>query len=70
MNFRCISHTRGKSSEGGPFATPTVRAADNFEAGALEVVVDFFFSGAQVAEFLDRTYNAKDRFRKVAYEYN
>lgn len=46
------------------------RAARDFAAGTLTVAVDSIFSGGQVAEFLDRTFNAKDRFGKVVYQYD
>jgi NADPH:quinone reductase-like Zn-dependent oxidoreductase len=46
------------------------RATVDFEAGRLEVIVDSIFFGAQTAEFLDRTYNSKDRFGKVVYRYD
>jgi NADPH:quinone reductase-like Zn-dependent oxidoreductase len=45
-------------------------AIEDFGAGALEVIVDSVFSGSQTAEFLDRTYNAQDRFGKVVYRYD
>jgi NADPH:quinone reductase-like Zn-dependent oxidoreductase len=44
-------------------------AIDDFTAGALDVIVDSVFSGPQLSEFLDRTYNSKDRFGKVVYRY-
>jgi len=46
------------------------KATDDFEAGRLEVIVDSSFSGSQVADFLDRTYNAQDRFGKVVFRYD
>jgi NADPH:quinone reductase-like Zn-dependent oxidoreductase len=45
------------------------KAIEHFDAGALDVIVDSVFSGSQVSEFLDRTYNSKDRFGKVVYRY-
>jgi NADPH:quinone reductase-like Zn-dependent oxidoreductase len=45
------------------------KAIEDFDAGALDVIVDSVFSGSQVSEFLDRTYNSKDRFGKVVYRY-
>ena len=45
-------------------------AVDDFNAGSLDVVVDSVFSGAQTSQFLARTYNSKDRFGKVVYQYN
>lgn len=44
-------------------------AINDFEAGLLGVIVDSVFSGSQLSEFLDRTYNSKDRFGKVVYRY-
>jgi len=32
--------------------------------------VDSVFSDGRIAAFLDRTFNAKDRFGKVVYQYN
>jgi NADPH:quinone reductase-like Zn-dependent oxidoreductase len=45
------------------------KAIEDFETGALDVIVDSMFSGSQISEFLDRTYNSKDRFGKVVYQY-
>ncbi len=45
-------------------------AVDDFNAGVFDVAVDSTFSGRHIAEFLDRTYNAKDRFGKVVYQYD
>lgn len=45
------------------------KAIGDFDAGALDVIVDSVFSGSQITEFLDRTYNSKDRFGKVVYRY-
>ena len=45
-------------------------ASRDFESGALEVTVDSVFSDGRIAAFLDRTFNAKDRFGKVVYQYN
>jgi NADPH:quinone reductase-like Zn-dependent oxidoreductase len=46
------------------------RAAQDFAAGSLEVAVDSVFSGGQIAAFLARTFNAKDRLGKVIYHYD
>lgn len=46
------------------------RAVQDFTAGSLDVAVDSVFSGGQVAEFLDRTFNARDRFGKIVYRYD
>ncbi len=51
-------------------STDLQKAIQDFEAGKLDVVVDSVFSGTQTVEFLDRTYNSKDRFGKVVYQYN
>lgn len=45
-------------------------AIDDFNAGVFEVAVDSTFSGRRIAEFLDRTFNARDRFGKVVYQYD
>ncbi len=45
------------------------RALDDYDSKALPVVVDSTFSGKQAGAFLDRTYNAGDRFGKVVYQY-
>jgi NADPH:quinone reductase-like Zn-dependent oxidoreductase len=45
------------------------KAIGDFDAGALDVIVDSVFSESQISEFLDRTYNSKDRFGKVVYRY-
>jgi hypothetical protein len=46
------------------------RAVADFEAGRLDVIVDSVFEGHDVGAFLDRTYNARDRFGKVVYRYD
>src|SRR5438094_2721933 len=46
------------------------QAVQDFNSGVLDVAVDSVFSGSRVAEFLDRTFNAKDRFGKVVYRYD
>ena len=45
------------------------KAVDDYTANALDVMVDSAFSGPQLSEFLDRTYNSKDRLGKVVYRY-
>lgn len=45
------------------------RAIDDYSSKSLPVVVDSSFSGNQAGAFLDRTYNAGDRFGKVVYQY-
>lgn len=45
-------------------------AIQDYASGALKVEIDSVFSGKQVGEFFERTYNAKDRFGKVLYRYD
>lgn len=47
-----------------------INALDDYASGNFNVVIDSVFKGNQVAEFFDRTYNAKDRFGKVVYKYD
>jgi len=44
-------------------------AACDFAKGKLDVAVDSVFSDGEVVAFLDRTYNAPERFGKVVYQY-
>jgi len=46
------------------------QAIHDCAAGRLKVIVDAVFSGSQVSDFFDRTYNAKDRFGKVVYQFS
>ena len=46
------------------------QAIYDYQSGKLDVVVDSVYSQGQEAAFLDRTYNAKDRFGKVVYRYS
>lgn len=46
------------------------QAIDDYHAGKLDVVIDSTYSHGQEGAFLDRTYNAKDRFGKVVYQYS
>ncbi|NET33073.1 MAG: zinc-binding alcohol dehydrogenase family protein [Cyanothece sp. SIO1E1] len=46
------------------------QAIQDYVHGKLEVVIDSVFQGDQVKEFFERTYNAKDRFGKVVYQYD
>ncbi|HEX2269122.1 MAG TPA: zinc-binding dehydrogenase, partial [Pyrinomonadaceae bacterium] len=46
------------------------KALDDYSSKSLPVVVDSSFSGKQAGAFLDRTYNASDRFGKVVYQYD
>jgi D-arabinose 1-dehydrogenase-like Zn-dependent alcohol dehydrogenase len=45
-------------------------ALDDYDRGTLKVAVDSVYSGHEVGAFLDRTYNARDRFGKVIYQYD
>jgi NADPH:quinone reductase-like Zn-dependent oxidoreductase len=45
------------------------RAIADYVAGKFDIAVDSVYSGDQVAEFFDRTYNSRDRFGKVVYKY-
>lgn len=46
------------------------RAIDDYSSESLPVFVDSTFTGKQAGSFLDRTYNASDRFGKVVYQYD
>jgi NADPH:quinone reductase-like Zn-dependent oxidoreductase len=46
------------------------QALDDYSANSLPVVVDSNFDGNRTGAFLDRTYNSRDRFGKVVYQYN
>jgi NADPH:quinone reductase-like Zn-dependent oxidoreductase len=46
------------------------RAIADYAVGRLPVRVDRIYGGADTGEFLDRTYNAPDRFGKVVYVYH
>ena len=45
-------------------------ALQDYAAGRFDVIVDSVFSGNQVADFFNRTYNSRDRFGKVVYRYD
>ncbi len=45
------------------------RALSDYAAGALLVVTDSVFTGDDVAPFLNRTFNDRERFGKVVYAY-
>jgi NADPH:quinone reductase-like Zn-dependent oxidoreductase len=45
-------------------------ASKDYAAGSLRVVLDSVFSAGEAAPFLERTYNARDRFGKVVYRYD
>lgn len=46
------------------------RAVDDYVSGSLDVILDSVFSGHEIDSFLNKTYNAKDRFGKVVYRYD
>jgi NADPH:quinone reductase-like Zn-dependent oxidoreductase len=46
------------------------QALRDFAAGQLAVRIDRVYRGTDTAAFLERTYNASDRFGKVVYAYN
>lgn len=50
-------------------ATDLARALSDYAAGALPVVTDSVFTGDDIAPFLDRTFNDRERFGKVVYAY-
>jgi NADPH:quinone reductase-like Zn-dependent oxidoreductase len=45
-------------------------ALADYSAGRLPVRIDHVFGGSETAAFLERTYNARDRFGKVVYAYD
>ena len=45
------------------------RAIQDYVSGSLNVVIDSVFKGTEIKDFFDRTYNAKNRFGKVIYQY-
>lgn len=55
----CLGHTQDLKN-----------AINDYVSGNLKVIVDSIFTDKQVSSFLERTYNAKDRFGKVVYKYN
>lgn len=46
------------------------KAIDDYNAGSMDVIINSVHTGNQVGNFIDRTYNAKDRFGKVIYKYD
>jgi NADPH:quinone reductase-like Zn-dependent oxidoreductase len=62
-NLHMLGNCIGASSD-------LTAALGDFAAGALNVNIDRSYSRGQEAEFVDRTYNSKDRFGKVVYQYN
>lgn len=61
-NLRIIGNCLGQTED-------LRRAIEDYAAGDLDVTIDSVFHGRQVGEFLNRTYNATDRFGKVVYRY-
>jgi NADPH:quinone reductase-like Zn-dependent oxidoreductase len=45
------------------------QAIEDYTTGDLEVVIDSVYDGQQAGGFLDRSFNAGDRFGKVVYRY-
>jgi NADPH:quinone reductase-like Zn-dependent oxidoreductase len=50
--------------------TDLSNAISDYVSGSLNVVIDSVFGGHQVGDFFARTYNARDRFGKVIYQYS
>ena len=50
--------------------TDLQQAIQEYANGSLNVLIDSVFKDKQIGAFFDRTYNAKDRFGKVIYEYS
>jgi len=46
------------------------RALADYEAGRVPLVLDSAFGGREIGPFLERTYNASDRFGKVVFAYD
>ncbi|MDJ0651232.1 MAG: zinc-binding alcohol dehydrogenase family protein [Xenococcaceae cyanobacterium MO_188.B19] len=62
-NFQIIGNCIGETED-------LEAAIQDYQSGALKVVIDSVFSGKQIGDFFDRTYNSKERFGKVIYQYN
>ncbi len=62
-NIQIIGNCLGKTED-------LQNAIQDYASGSFNVVIDSVFSGKQVGEFFERTYNAKDRFGKVVYRYD
>ena len=45
------------------------QAIEDCATGCFPVIIDSVFTGNQIKDFFDRTYNAKERFGKVIYRY-
>lgn len=61
-NLRIIGNCLGLTED-------LAAALRDYETGSLSVTIDSVFSGNRVGGFLDRTYNRRDRFGKVTFEY-
>ncbi len=62
-NIQIIGNCIGKTED-------LQNAIQDYVSGSFNVAIDSVFSGNQVGEFFERTYNAKDRFGKVVYRYD
>lgn len=61
-NVRLVGNCLGQRAD-------LTHGIDEFQQGRLDVVLDSVHRGSSIAAFLDRTYNAPDRFGKVVYVY-
>ncbi len=61
-NIQIIGNCLGKTED-------LQNAIQDYASGSFNVAIDVF-SGKQVGEFFERTYNAKHRFGKVVYRYD
>ncbi|MEO1376421.1 MAG: zinc-binding alcohol dehydrogenase family protein [Cyanobacteria bacterium J06635_10] len=52
------------------YTTDLQQAIQEYTDGSLNVMIDSVFKEKEIGAFFDRTYNAKDRFGKVIYQYN
>ncbi|MEO0377632.1 MAG: zinc-binding alcohol dehydrogenase family protein [Cyanobacteria bacterium P01_A01_bin.17] len=61
-NVQLIGNCVGKTAD-------LQQAVDDCDRGKFTVAVDSVFSGNQIEEFVNRTYNSRDRFGKVIFKY-
>ena len=61
-NFQIIGNCIGETED-------LEAAIQDYQSGAFKVEIDSVFNGKQIGDFFNRTYNAKDRFGKVIYQY-
>lgn len=61
-NLRIIGNCLGQRAD-------LTRGIDEFQQGRFDVVLDSIHRGHEIAAFVDRSYNAADRFGKVVYAY-